>query len=127
MLQLILPHCRRGTAILAKSPLPLRALPEISNTKLEISGESTMLTIMTAMALAAAAPAAPATPAQSMPMGQMPIGQMQGMDMSQMDHGKMGQMNMATNGAGCCKQTADGKMECAMPAKTGPASAPPAH
>jgi len=78
-----------------------------------------MLTIMTAMALGAAAPAAPAQP---MPMGQMP-----GMDMSQMDHSKMDHSAMAKHGDGCCKQTAEGKMECAMPAKTGDAPAHQGH
>jgi len=83
-----------------------------------------MLTIMTAMALGAAAPAVPAQP---VPMGQMPMGEMSGMDMSQMDHSKMDHSAMAKHGDGCCKQTAEGKMECAMPGKAGDASAHQGH
>lgn len=55
-----------------------------------------MLTIVTALALAAAAQTAPATNPHAQ-HGQT----------GQADHSKMGQ-----HGGGCCKQTAEGKMEC---------------
>lgn len=83
-----------------------------------------MLNMMTAMALAAAAQTAPAATPQANPHTQMPMGQMN-MPMGQMDHSKM--MNMAHQADGCCKQTADGKMECAMPGKAGSASPHQGH
>jgi len=78
-----------------------------------------MLTMMTAMALAAAAPATPAANAHAQPMQ---MGQM-----GQMDHSKMGHMNMAQHAEVCCKQTADSKMECAMPGKAGSETAHQGH
>jgi hypothetical protein len=82
-----------------------------------------MITFITAMAAAAAAQTAqpaPASPqAQHMPMGQM--------DHSKMDHSRMDHSKMAQHGDGCCKQGADGKMECSMPAKAGSGSAHHGH
>lgn len=78
-----------------------------------------MLTIMTAMALAAAAPAGAST--QPMPMGAMHGMDMSKVDHSNMDHSKMSEA-MATHGDCCCKQGADGKMECNMSGKDSSAS-----
>lgn len=82
-----------------------------------------MMSFVTAMALAAAAQAAPAAANQgtTMPTGQMDHSKM---PMGQMDHSKMpmGQMN-----DGCCKQTANGKMECRMPGNAGATSANQGH
>lgn len=79
-----------------------------------------MLTIIAAAALGAAQ--APATPAahvhpQQTPAGQAPAADKSGMDHSKMDHSKMG----------CCKHTADGKMECTMPGKAGAAPGHQGH
>lgn len=74
-----------------------------------------MLTILAATALAGAQ--APSVPAAN-PHAQH--GQSAPVDPSKMDHSKMGQKD----GCCCCKKSADGKMECAMPKKAG---AEPAH
>jgi len=80
-----------------------------------------MITFITAMAAAAAAQTAqpaPANPhAHHMQMGQM----------GQMDHPKMDHSQMAQHDDGCCKNGADGKMECNMSAKDKPSSAHQGH
>lgn len=78
-----------------------------------------MLTIVTALALAAAAQAAPSAPATNTRAQHAPTGQV---DHSKMDHSKMDHSKMAQHGDDCCKQGADGKMECAMPNKAGTGS-----
>lgn len=70
-----------------------------------------MFTILTGLALAAAAQTTPTAPALHMHAQHPQTGQAH---QSQMDHSKMGQSNMAQHDGGCCKQGADGKMECAM-------------
>lgn len=82
-----------------------------------------MMTLIAAMALAAAAPA----PAPGMPAGQMSGMDMSQMDHSKMDHSKMDHSKMARHGDGCCKHTADGKMDCGMPGKGDAASAHQGH
>lgn len=83
-----------------------------------------MLTTLTAMALGAAAQAGPTAPTPNTHAQHPQTGQA---DHSQMDHSKMGLSNMAQHGGGCCKQGADGKMECAMPNKAGASSAQQGH
>ena len=70
-----------------------------------------MLTLITAMAAAAAAQSAQSAPAAQ----PMQMSQMHGMDTDKMDYSKMDHMAMGQHGDGCCKHTADGKMECSMP------------
>lgn len=82
-----------------------------------------MLTIMTVMALGAVQPvlAAPATDAHA---PHTPTGQA---DHSRTDHSKMDHAKMPQQGDGCCKKTADGKMECAMRDKAGTGSSHQGH
>jgi hypothetical protein len=68
-----------------------------------------MLTMIAAAALAAAQPQAPAPAAGHPQHSQTGPTVPSNMDNSSMDHSKMGQ-----SGGGCCKRTAEGKMECAM-------------
>lgn len=83
-----------------------------------------MLTIVTALALGAAAQTALAAPATHPHAQHAHTSQL---DHSKMDHSSMGHPNMAQHGDGCCKQGADGKMECAMPNKAGAGSSHQGH
>ena len=83
-----------------------------------------MLTTLTALALAAGAQTAPTAPATNAHSQHPQTGQA---DHSQMDHSRMGHSNVPQHGGGCCKQGADGKMECAMLNKAGASSAQQGH
>ena len=78
-----------------------------------------MLTTMTALALAAVAQTAPAVPAT---IDHAQTGQADG---SKVSHSMVSHSNMVQHG--CCKRSADGKMECAMLNKAGDGSAHQGH
>ena len=83
-----------------------------------------MLTTFTALALAAAAQTSPTAPA---PDAHAQHGQTGQTAHSQMDHSRMGQADMVQHAGGCCRQGADGKMECAMSHKAGTGSSHQGH